>query len=411
MNSTAISSGRLDKYLYGSQAAVGLREFVTNSGLFWIFDALLESTVDGFGHYLQDSGHWLLLIASVVQTVVISRKPDQRRWMGNFVAPVLYSILEIITEGAGFFSEVYHLMFWLYATGMALAYALNRTWPAPSSIIQGVIHTGLLPVMYMMSEEAVWSGGKMSPYTYWFEDSGHLFILLASLLFGVLLGISTLLHERLERLLRDLTLYLERLTNWVFDPALVAASFDDTSKLALRCGQRTILFMDIRGFTPWSEQHDPAEVVQLVNAYYTLAEQVIDRHNGFKIQMMGDGIMTRFNTAEAGVRAARELQAPMAHLLYPHGLGAGIGLHTGDVIEGLIGTAHTRQYGIIGDTVNVAARLQGAALRGEVVFSAETCQFLPPDLMQGITCERTVSIKGKSVPVQIYVFAGPNESQ
>lgn len=401
-------SGTLNKYLYGSQVAVWLREFVTNSGLFWIFDTLLVLSIDGPGQYVRELPHWVMLAASLVQTAAISRTPDQRRWAGNFIAPVLYSLVDTVIEGRGFFEETYHAVFWVYATGMALAYALNRHWPGLSAIAQGVIRTALLPALYMVSEKAVWSGGKMTLSTYWLEDSGHLFILLAAVLFGVLLGISTLLRDRFERILRELAAYLERVTNWVFDPALIADSFDDTSRLALQRVQRTILFMDIRGFTPWSEQHDPGEVVRMLNEFYTLAEQIVSHHGGFKIQMMGDEVMTRFSSPEAGIRAARALQGPVARLLAPHGLGAGIGIHTGDVIEGLIGSAHTRQYGIIGDAVNTAARLQSAAQRGEVVFSDDTYRLLPPDLAQHVTCERTISIKGKSTPIQICVFTGPD---
>lgn len=406
-----MTASALNKYLYGSQTTVALREFVTNSGLFWIFDVLLVLSADGFVPLVREPAHWALLVASLFQTVVISRTPNKRLWIGNFIAPVLYSLLDLGIEGRTFFEEPYHLVFWLYATGMALAYLLDRVWPGISAIAQGVIRTALLPAIYMVSEEAVWSGGKMSLHVYWFHDSGHLFILLGALLFGVLLGISTVLRDRFELLLRELAAYLERVTNWVFDPALVADSFDDTSRLALQRAQRTILFMDIRGFTSWSEQHDPAEVVQVVNTFYTLAEEIIEQHGGFKIQMMGDEIMTRFSSAEAAIRTALALQGPIARLLAPHDLGAGIGVHTGDVIEGLIGSSKTRQYGVIGDAVNTAARLQSAALRGEVVFSEETSRLIPPDLVKNISCERTISVKGKSAPVRICVFAGPEEGR
>jgi adenylate cyclase len=289
--------------------------------------------------------------------------------------------------------------------GMAVTYALYAFLPGVSAIFQGVLRTALLPVMYMVSEEYVWSGGRMSMFTYWFKDSGHTFILLSALLFGVMLGISTALRDRFERLLRELAAYLERLTNWAYDPALVADSFVDTSRLSLQRVQRTILFMDIRGFTSWSEAHDPAEVVQMLNAYYTAAEALIEQHGGFKIQLIGDEVLTRFTTPDSAVRAARALQAPVAQLLGQHGLGAGIGIHTGDVIEGLIGSPKTRQYGIIGDAVNTAARLQSVAASGEIVISECTHALLPPDLTALVTGERTITAKGKTVPIQVYVLA------
>lgn len=403
-----VTPSSFEQHLYGRQREIWLREFVTNSGLFWLFDTLWVLSVDGVLTYVKDPVHWLLLIASVFQTYVISRTPNRRSWAGNFVAPVLYTVLDVVLEGPQFFAEPYHRVFWAYAIGMAAAYAIYPYWAAFSAIAQGVIRTSLLPAMYMVSEETVWANGQMSLHVYWFHDAGHLFILLASVLFGVLLGISTLLRDRFERLLRQLASYLERLTNWVFDPDLVVDSFDDTAKLALQRVQRTVLFMDIRGFTSWSEEHDPAEVVQMVNEFYTLAETIINQHGGFKIQMMGDEVMTRFSSAEAALQAARALQRPIWELLAPHNLGAGIGIHTGVVIEGLIGSVNTRQYGIIGDAVNTAARLQGVAQRGEIVISEETRQLIPPHLAQNITDERAISVKGKSAPIQVYIFVCPD---
>jgi class 3 adenylate cyclase len=162
--------------------------------------------------------------------------------------------------------------------------------------------------------------------------------------------------------------------------------------------------MDIRGFTSWSESHDPSEVVQMLNAYYSLAEQMIEQHGGYKMQLIGDEILTRFSDAESGVRAALALQSPINDLLRQNDLGAGIGIHTGDVIEGLIGTLRTRQYGIIGDVVNTAARLQSVALSGEIVLSEVTRGLLPPDLVACIAREDMISVKGKAVPLQIFVL-------
>ncbi len=77
-------------------------------------------------------------------------------------------------------------------------------------------------------------------------------------------------------------------------------------------------------------------------------------------------------------------------------------VHTGEVIEGMIGSEHTRQYGIIGDSVNTAARLQSAAKRGEIVLSATTYDLLSekPKVDQ----EQSITVKGKSAPLCIYIL-------
>jgi class 3 adenylate cyclase len=345
-----------------------------------------------------------MFVASLIQATVIIRYSTvgRRLWFGNFIAPTIYSGIDLVLEGPYFYHQPYHAVLWGYAVGVALAYALYPKLPVFAALLEGVVHTSLLPSMYMISESSAWTASTL--HRYWLHDSAHLFILLSALMFGLLLGVASSLRDHFERMLRDLAAYLQQLTDWVYDPALVAASFDDTSKLELRRVERTILFMDIRGFTSWSESHDPSEVVQMLNAYYSLAEQMIEQHGGYKMQLIGDEILTRFSDAESGVRAALALQSPINDLLRQNDLGAGIGIHTGDVIEGLIGTLRTRQYGIIGDVVNTAARLQSVALSGEIVLSEVTRGLLPPDLVACIAREDMISVKGKAVPLQIFVL-------
>lgn len=396
---TPLPPSQLDTLLYGKGIGLFVREFVTNSGLFWLFDAIRVIATDGVLHYLGLS-HLLLLGASLSQTLALSRQRTQRAWAANFIAPLIYSMLDIVLEGAEFFSKPYHLYFWLYAALMALWYATRPYQSTLAAIGTGITRTSLLGVMYMLTE---WERTPQHPtlVDYWLYDPGHRFILLGSLMFGVLLGISTLMRDRFERLLRSLATHLEQITNWVFDPQLVLAAYHDEHRLALQRVERTILFMDIRGFTAWSESHDAAEVVAMLNAYYAVTEQIVNDAKGFKIQLTADEIMTRFTTAEAGMAAALALQQPIHRLLARYGLAAGIGLHTGEVIEGIIGSETTKQYGIIGDSVNTAARLQSAAQGGEIVVSEQTWRGLqqhPP-----IITTREVSAKGKRDVLLTYV--------
>ena len=87
-----------------------------------------------------------------------------------------------------------------------------------------------------------------------------------------------------------------------------------------------------------------------------------------------------------------------------------MGVHTGDVIEGLIGTPRTRQYGIIGDAVNTAARLQSAAEAGEILVSEQTFRALPAEMQRWAQDERAVYAKGKSELVRAYVLAASLQS-
>lgn len=135
--------------------------------------------------------------------------------------------------------------------------------------------------------------------------------------------------------------------------------------------QITVLFSDIRGFTTLSERHTPQEVVALLNRYFTLQVEVIFRHGGSLDKFIGDAIMAFWGApldderhAQNAVAAALE----MAEVLqdFKHELGhsdlefdVGIGLHSGPAVVGLIGSEQRREYTAIGDTVNLASRIEG----------------------------------------------------
>jgi class 3 adenylate cyclase len=115
--------------------------------------------------------------------------------------------------------------------------------------------------------------------------------------------------------------------------------------------------------------------------------------------------MTRFDTPEAALRTALDLQAGLQSVLASFNLAVGIGLHTGEVIEGLMGSANTRKYDIIGDAVNTAKRLESSAGQGEIVLSAATYQALP-DKPDHVT-PRTLQVKGKAEALQAFAFYTP----
>ncbi|CAG0956262.1 partial Adenylate cyclase 1, partial [Anaerolineae bacterium] len=280
---------------------VFIQEFVTNSGLFWIFDALRVLTTEGVRAYFSWP-HLFLLIGSLLQTYVLSRSKDRYAW-ANFIALIFYGTFDVLLEGTEFFTQPYHIYLAIYSATMALMYALRRHHATIAALGEAIVRTSLLGGMYMLAE---WDKLPNHPslQSYWLDDPGHLYILFASLLFGILLGISVIARNRLETMLQALTNHLAQITNWIFDPQLVMESFKDSQRLSLKRVERTILFMDIRGFTTWSEQHDPAEVVSMLNEYYSMAEEVIDAHHGFKIQLTADEIMTRFSEPDTALSAA-----------------------------------------------------------------------------------------------------------
>jgi adenylate cyclase len=181
--------------------------------------------------------------------------------------------------------------------------------------------------------------------------------------------------------------------------------------------EATILFADIRDFTPWVEASDPREVVRDLNAYFTEMEAAIRAHGGLVVQYIGDEIEAVFGApvarpdhAEQAVRAALDMRARLAAWNEARAragqprLRNGIGIHTGRVLAGNIGSADRLSYALVGDAVNLASRLQGLTkeLHTDVLVSATTRARLDGDLP--LTPLPAVKVKGRTAEVEVYAL-------
>ena len=181
--------------------------------------------------------------------------------------------------------------------------------------------------------------------------------------------------------------------------------------------EATILFADIRDFTPWVEASDPREVVRDLNAYFTEMETAIRAHGGLVLQYIGDEIEAVFgapvdkpNHAEAAVRAALDMRARLAAwnaARQPAGrppLRNGIGVHTGTVLAGNIGSADRLAYALVGDPVNLASRLQNLTkeLQADILVSGTTRAKLDGDLP--LVSLPAVRVKGRTAEVEVYAL-------
>jgi adenylate cyclase len=138
-----------------------------------------------------------------------------------------------------------------------------------------------------------------------------------------------------------------------------------------------VLFADIRGYTAWSENAAPEKVIETLNHYLDLAAGVILAWEGTLDKFFGDGLMAVFNAPEEqpdhvhrAVDAALAIMRAAQEVNTQHGyqLAYSIGVHTGDAVVGYIGTSRALNYTAIGDTVNLAKRLQETAQPGQILI-------------------------------------------
>ena len=206
-------------------------------------------------------------------------------------------------------------------------------------------------------------------------------------------------------------------------PEVAAQLMQDGSRLGGEEREVTVLFADLRGFTTFSENLPPQDVVALLNRYLDRMAEAIEAEGGVIDKFIGDEIMALFgapiegtNSALRAIKAALEMRKALAALnaeLAAEGqppLAFGIGINTAPVIAGNIGSQRRLNYSVIGDGVNLAARLQTQTrnpdFATDLIVSAST---LALALAAGKIVTRdlgTVTVKGRSKETQIYAVEG-----
>jgi adenylate cyclase len=168
-----------------------------------------------------------------------------------------------------------------------------------------------------------------------------------------------------------------------------------------RC-EATIVFTDIRGFTRHAETQEPEDLVEQLNVYLEIAAEVISANGGYVDKFIGDAVLGVFGVplphdghADQALNAALQMQRRFCN--GGHGANGllkavGISIHTGLVLSGNIGSKQRREYTVIGDSVNVASRLNGVAGPGEIVITQASyaqirrtipVEKLPPQMIKG----------------------------
>jgi adenylate cyclase len=187
--------------------------------------------------------------------------------------------------------------------------------------------------------------------------------------------------------------------------------------------EATVLFADLRDFTPMVESTPPKEVVQVLNRYFRRMEAAVHRHSGLVLQYIGDEIEAVFGAPvyradhpTDAVRTALEMRERLSRLNeelsaqdHPT-LRHGIGIHSGRVVAATIGSPHRLSYALVGDTVNVASRLQGLTreLGTDILLSRETAErLIEPFPLKTFPPAR---VKGRSRPVEIRGLDGMVET-
>lgn len=204
-------------------------------------------------------------------------------------------------------------------------------------------------------------------------------------------------------------------------PNLLDELLENPEKLALGGARRTavVLFADVRGFTSMCEERNPEEIITHLNTYFNEVTEVIFEHGGILDKYIGDGLMAFFgipiwhgNEVENAIESAIKIKQKVAKLRQSQNLigeflikDIGIGINGGTVIVGNVGSEKHQEYTLLGDTVNVAARLESMARTGEILVSKWIVDNLKSNKFE-IKYKGPLQLKGRKNVVETYEVIG-----
>jgi class 3 adenylate cyclase len=193
----------------------------------------------------------------------------------------------------------------------------------------------------------------------------------------------------------------------VADPQVADELMQDGLRLGGEMREVSILFCDVRGYTALSADMDPVKVIALLNDHMSAMTRIVHARRGVVKQFTGDGIMILFGAprsygrdVEDAVHCAMEMMRERQHLNVgsAHPMRIGIGVATGAVVAGGLGAENRAEYSVVGERVNLAARLCGAAAADEVLIDESTHLALSPDTPRR-EAVAALALKGYSLPV------------
>jgi adenylate cyclase len=199
-------------------------------------------------------------------------------------------------------------------------------------------------------------------------------------------------------------------------PEIVDMIISNPDKLWMKGSkvEATVLFVDIRGFTTISENKDPEAVVELLNDYLTRVTDTVIKYGGHINKFVGDEVMAVFGApirnpshAASAVKAALHIQDQMAalnrtKLLGETTIGVGVGVNSGEMLAGNLGSERRMEYTVIGDNVNVASRLTSLAKGGEILISKRTYDAIGDKKRLHVEERGKVPVKGRRRQIAIY---------
>lgn len=372
--STAPPSASLDEFVRGQLSGGWGRRFVSElfqgSGQLALMLLLLELVAE-WPRVGSNPDPWLLLAVAVGQSAWLARQPGVcNLWWSRLVGLIAYVAVECSVEGLRFFSAPHHVSFvllsLLYALGMAWERRTDRRVRALAGTVCARLAQASGPMLYYVALD-VHGGGWWDVLDGLLSSPAHLFLLVLALAQTASLVVLSRSASQQSRVIEHLVLQLKDLSRWGYGDRVVDTVLRQGQPQGAVRAERHVAFIDVRGFTPWSESHSPEEVVDMLNAFYAAVREGAGAAV-LKTKMSGDEVMLVCAVNADPVSTVVRALAHARQALAAWGLDAGAGLWQGPVVEGFFGARDAQVHDVIGDTVNTASRLCGQAAAGQLLW-------------------------------------------
>lgn len=244
--------------------------------------------------------------------------------------------------------------------------------------------------------------------------SKAIFIFIAGGLAGF---VAKQLNKRISNSLENLTNrnYIANLFGQYISPVIAERLIAQKAEFQPELRHVCVMFFDIRNFTMYSEKHSPKEVIEFLNTFFMPLIEIINKNHGFINKFLGDGFMAvfgaplpdgldRVHAAQAAFEIISKIQAMNDQKAIPR-TEFGIGLHSGPAMTGNVGSEERKEYTVIGDTVNIASRVEQLNKKYNSKFIATDVVYSAIKNEHQALSEETVEIRGKDQSLKIYILA------
>lgn len=212
-----------------------------------------------------------------------------------------------------------------------------------------------------LTEEVIAANPTLS----WPAMIGRVLVFLAIGASSAVAALSLRSHIRKQMADQNRIQQLERTFGRLVDPEVARRILEDENWMTPSRRDAVVMFADLKGFTKFSETRDPEEVAEFLNRCWSIAADCVERHGGVINKYLGDGFLAIFgvpldlpDAEKAAANTATQLQQDLASILEPEGLSLCVGIHSGPMIAGGIGSESRCEFTVIGSTVNLASRLE-----------------------------------------------------